>query len=354
MFGWPKRRDGIAWREYVRTTIALRRKARGEKLQRVRQKAAVGAKAVGVVAGDAARGGARKVGAGSRMAVSGAATGLGAGLRYAWGGIVGVVGWCFASVRRGWTWVASKLPSNRWQRWGIGGVAVLAVIGGLWAIWPRHAGTGRLAGLSSLSVPFLTPTRPVNGRAIVLDAGVLRVGDTPIRLSLIEPLDRDQVCLRGKKRWSCGEAGLAALGRIAAGRNLKCEARSPDAAGVSAAMCRESKADIGAALVKSGYAYAASSRYAEEEAEAKTARAGIWSGEAERPDVWRKRMWEDAKRRVADGCPVKGIVVKGERVYVLPWWTRYERVRVEPKRGARWFCTEQEAIDAGWKPMDRS
>jgi len=40
MFGWRRRKDGFEWREYVRTTILLRRKKRQEKLDAARQAAA--------------------------------------------------------------------------------------------------------------------------------------------------------------------------------------------------------------------------------------------------------------------------------------------------------------------------
>jgi hypothetical protein len=37
-------------------------------------------------------------------------------------------------------------------------------------------------------------------------------------------------------------------------------------------------------------------------------------------------------------------------VYVLPWSPDYRRVRVRSQRGERWFCTEEEAVAAGWQP----
>lgn len=311
----------------------------------------------GAATGTPARGKPSGPSAGSRVAVSGAMTRLGAGMRSIWvkikNGPSAGAGLAVGAVRRGFRWIGSKLPAARWKRWAIGAVAAVVVVGAVVAVWPRSGSGSRAAGLTSWIVSVFSQTRPVNGRAVVIDSGLLRVGDTPIRLSLLEPVDRDQVCTRAKKRWRCGDAALAALGRIAAGRNLKCEARPPDAAGISLGTCREAKNDIGAALVKSGYAFAATSRYAEEEAEAKVARAGIWSGEADRPDVWRQRVWDEAKLKVTDGCPVKGIMFNGAKVFILPMRAEYDRFRIDPKRGSRWFCSEKEALDAGWKPMER-
>ena len=76
---------------------------------------------------------------------------------------------------------------------------------------------------------------------------------------------------------------------------------------------------------------------------------GLWNGEAERPGTYRARTWEEAKRAAPDGCPIKGQVAGGARVYVLPWSPEYGRVRVSRARGDRWFCSEKEAIAAGWR-----
>jgi hypothetical protein len=38
------------------------------------------------------------------------------------------------------------------------------------------------------------------------------------------------------------------------------------------------------------------------------------------------------------------------KTYVLPWSPSYERTKVRTNRGERWFCSESEARQAGWKP----
>ena len=90
--------------------------------------------------------------------------------------------------------------------------------------------------------------------------------------------------------------------------------------------------------------------YAGLERQARDAKAGIWAaGEAERPAEFRAKVWEEAKRRAPDGCPIKGLVTGGARVYVLPWSPDYDRGRIQKASGERWFCSEQEAVAAGWK-----
>lgn len=55
------------------------------------------------------------------------------------------------------------------------------------------------------------------------------------------------------------------------------------------------------------------------------------------------------------GCKIKGniSISTGEKFYHLPGMEDYETTRIEPKHGERWFCTEAEAIAAGWRKAPR-
>jgi hypothetical protein len=35
----------------------------------------------------------------------------------------------------------------------------------------------------------------------------------------------------------------------------------------------------------------------------------------------------------------------------MPWSPWYEKVRIDPGKGERWFCSESEAMAAGWRPV---
>lgn len=52
-----------------------------------------------------------------------------------------------------------------------------------------------------------------------------------------------------------------------------------------------------------------------------------------------------------DGCNIKGNVSygSGEKIYHLPSDPDYNSTTVNPAYGERWFCSEQEAQDAGWR-----
>ena len=38
------------------------------------------------------------------------------------------------------------------------------------------------------------------------------------------------------------------------------------------------------------------------------------------------------------------------RIYHMPWSPWYGKIRIDEAKGKRWFCTEAEALAAGWRP----
>ncbi|MFO1394057.1 MAG: thermonuclease family protein [Steroidobacteraceae bacterium] len=55
----------------------------------------------------------------------------------------------------------------------------------------------------------------------------------------------------------------------------------------------------------------------------------------------------------SSGCLIKGNVSERGRIYHLPGSDAYDKVRIDPGKGERWFCTEDEARAAGWRPAAR-
>lgn len=51
------------------------------------------------------------------------------------------------------------------------------------------------------------------------------------------------------------------------------------------------------------------------------------------------------------GCVIKGNISSssGEKIYHVPGQRYYEQTKIEPEKGERWFCTEEEAIANGWR-----
>jgi hypothetical protein len=53
------------------------------------------------------------------------------------------------------------------------------------------------------------------------------------------------------------------------------------------------------------------------------------------------------------GCAIKGnISVDGERFYHVPGTLNYSGIVIEPARGERWFCTEEQAQRNGFVRKD--
>jgi hypothetical protein len=52
-----------------------------------------------------------------------------------------------------------------------------------------------------------------------------------------------------------------------------------------------------------------------------------------------------------DGCDIKGNISYNtrEKIYHLPGQEFYDNTTINPDYGERWFCTEEEAIDNGWR-----
>ncbi len=49
-------------------------------------------------------------------------------------------------------------------------------------------------------------------------------------------------------------------------------------------------------------------------------------------------------------CDIKGnISASGERIYHVRGQTYYDETRISHGKGERWFCSEQEAREAGWR-----
>jgi len=470
MFRWRKKQEGFEWHQYVRTTIKLRRNARRDKVERVKQsavdgmraagdaaealaresahRAAEGAKAAAVAAGSMSRSGIRNLWAGSRVAAVnigqgsriaamasgqairagalGAVHGVKAGAR-AFAGFAHSAGTTLGRGLRtmaqsdalqpvlhllGRPGVATPLalvgciaiiagfmrpalgfgfdrdagfalllgliclllsygprimlgaPPRMPGAFGkldpqtirIAALASAALIAGaiVWSFLPNRGALSSLGQLANLTMPG---AKAIEGRASVVTGDLLRIDGTLVRLAGVEAPEREQRCQRpGNRRWRCAESAADALARITRRRIITCQAKGTDEAGHTKAVCFDGTTDIGAAMVSAGHVFAETgfmTRYAKEEAAAKNAKAGIWAGNTERPADFRARAWEEAKRAAPDGCPIKGQVAGSEKLYLLPWSADYTRVRVSKARGERWFCSEQEAISAGWRASIR-
>lgn len=188
----------------------------------------------------------------------------------------------------------------------------------------------------------------------VVDGDTIRSADGSFRLEGIDAPEAGQTCNSARGgRWRCGEAATNRMNALVAGQDVRCEPHGLDDYGRTLATCRSGSTNINELMVREGLAWAFrkySMTYAAVEDAARQARRGIWQADTETPWRYRERRWEAARQDAPAGCPIKGnINAKGERIYHAPWSPWYEGTGVDPKRGERWFCTEKEALDAGWR-----
>lgn len=193
----------------------------------------------------------------------------------------------------------------------------------------------------------------ISGSARVVDGDTLVVGERRVRLEGIDAPESSQTCSRADGRaWPCGDAATRTLAALIGSRSVQCDDAGTDRYGRVLGLCRAGGTDLNREMVRLGLAWAFvrySRRYAEEETGARAARRGIWQGESQPAWDYRAGQWQAAVPDAPGGCAIKGNVSGAGRIYHLPWDPWYGKVRMEGGHRKRWFCTEAEAVAAGWR-----
>lgn len=52
---------------------------------------------------------------------------------------------------------------------------------------------------------------------------------------------------------------------------------------------------------------------------------------------------------VDTGCVIKGNISSNGKIYHLPGCGSYDKTVINESAGEKWFCTEAEAVSAGWR-----
>lgn len=225
-----------------------------------------------------------------------------------------------------------------------------------------------LAGALALALALFSPFQrlqaaapdlrsdTISGPARVIDGDTIAIGDARIRLEGIDAPEASQQCHSAKLgKWSCGPAATRQLASLIAGRNVRCESSGVDKYGRMLAICRAGSLELNAEMVRRGFAWAFvrySRRLVKVEAEARKLRLGIWQAENDPAWTYRANRWTSAETSAPQGCAIKGNISGAGRIYHVPWGPHYDAVRISTARGERWFCSEAEAIAAGWRPAN--
>jgi endonuclease YncB( thermonuclease family) len=227
----------------------------------------------------------------------------------------------------------------------------------------------------------------LTGTATIIDADTIVIGSERIRFQGVDAPETDQICLdRRGAVWNCGiDARDGLIRRYIGARETSCVTNGKDVFGRWLATCSTSEGDLSAWLVREGLGVAFirySKAYVAEEATARSAQQGMWAGAFIAPWDWRSRTANTAilgsykpaeiqerillpstpqlqpkpslsprpqvQARRAE-CLIKGnINSTGDHIYHVPGQRYYNNTQINESKGERWFCTEQEAVAAGW------
>jgi endonuclease YncB( thermonuclease family) len=130
------------------------------------------------------------------------------------------------------------------------------------------------------------PPEPAKWRRFPLpettDAATFRANRVTIRVSGVDPVPVDQVCRRaGGEEWPCGRTALHSLRMFLRGRAIECYLPPLGQAVEAIAPCRVGQTDLGAWLLRQGWATPndyATDEYRAAALDGRCHRLGMWQG----------------------------------------------------------------------------
>ncbi|WP_223426885.1 thermonuclease family protein [Tateyamaria pelophila] len=200
------------------------------------------------------------------------------------------------------------------------------------------------------SITFLCT--PALAEVVAIDGDTLALDGTTYRLNGIDAPEYGQKCKGNRGNWPCGKEALATLSSLLERGSVQCEAISEDGYGRTIATCFSDGIDVGEEMVLNGLAWAFvrySDVYVNQEAVAQSENLGIWQSDNMPAWDYRAEKWAVAEQEAPEGCPIKGNISRNGRIYHPPWSPWYSRTKVSLDKGERWFCSEAEAVEAGWR-----
>ena len=165
------------------------------------------------------------------------------------------------------------------QGGGVGATVMAGLVGAL-----IGAGVVLLSAPSELfgraTSPYGEVTASPSTLAIV-DGQTLWLNGTLIRLQGVEAPPRGRYCRTGAgEPYDCGAAAVAALSDIAHGRAIVCQLAGRDSSGFPQGKCQAGDLNLNQGIVAAGWAHASADidGLRQAEADARTAKRGIWAG----------------------------------------------------------------------------
>jgi endonuclease YncB( thermonuclease family) len=177
-----------------------------------------------------------------------------------------------------------------------------------------------LLAIVLLLLPAMAEAADITGVPKIREGDQIMIGSSRIRLGGIDAPSVDQLCLNNTgERWTCGVAARDALIHHTDKKSWTCHVLRTEPRGRNVAHCTVDGEDIQKWLVASGWALS----YA--------------------------RFSHDY-----DADEIKGnINGAGECIYHTPKSRWYAKIKMQISKGTRWFCSVEEAEQAGCRETRR-
>lgn len=221
-------------------------------------------------------------------------------------------------------------------------------------------------GLASALVTFAHAETTMTGRASVIDGDTIEIHGERIRFNGIDAPESSQTCLDVSTiEYRCGARSADALAEfLSLSVPTSCQFIERDRYGRFVGTCvRADGADVNEWMVRNGYALDwprySGDAYSNAQDAARAARRGMWEGSFDAPWDWRHGQRAATTPTLATSqsdrdCPIKGnINSKSDRIYHSPGQRDYGKTQIDESKGERWFCSDDEARAAGWRPAQR-
>jgi endonuclease YncB( thermonuclease family) len=155
-----------------------------------------------------------------------------------------------------------------------------------------------VAGTAARTDRFRAPPAAgtIQGPASVVDGDTLLIADARVRLEGIDAPEIGQLCETAHGvPWDCGRLSARVLRQLVAGATVRCTIVGHDRYDRLLGRCQALGREINAEMVRLGFAWAFvrySQAYIGAEADARAARAGVWSGTAVPAWEYRAARWQ--------------------------------------------------------------
>ncbi len=217
-----------------------------------------------------------------------------------------------------------------------------------------------LSLLTMAMLALMVPARPgpaaeTPGTVSIIDGDTLQIGHRIVHISGIDAPELGQRCMIEDKEWRCGLEAALALRKLAAFGTVNCTSKEdgPMVNGV----CQIEGKDLGDVMVGQGYAVALTNAlpsYQSAETAARDAKLGLWRGEFVPPIEWRQGVRLAGETTDTIFCVVKGTVSEeDQKIFYIPSDENYEDITIDSAKGERMFCSDDEAMLAGWNRFPR-